>query len=130
MDPVTGKCIWTNDQMDIPVRKLKHYIDAAQQGTFVPDRENDELTMAPGILSTLDGHEACQAPFHGRLGFRMQAVTNARRGGKKCSRPKCQERRLQMNKKQIAANVLPKPPPKLPRHLSAEAAWLPPSCFS
>ena len=34
--------------MDIPVRKLKQYIEAAQQGTFFPDRENDELTMALG----------------------------------------------------------------------------------
>ena len=89
LDPVTGKCIWTNDQMDIPVRKLQHYIEAAQQGTFFSDRENDELTMALGILSTLDGHEARQAPFRGRLGFRTQAVTNPRRGGKNCSRPKC-----------------------------------------
>ena len=48
MDPVTAKCIWTNDQMDIPVRKLKQYIEAAQQGKFFPDRENDELTMALG----------------------------------------------------------------------------------
>ena len=23
LDPVTGKCIWTNDQMDIPVKKLQ-----------------------------------------------------------------------------------------------------------
>ena len=29
LDPVTGKCIWTNDQMDIPVRKLQQYIEAA-----------------------------------------------------------------------------------------------------
>ena len=42
-----------------------------------------------GILSTLDGYEARQAPFRGRLGVRTQAVTHARRGGKKCSRPKC-----------------------------------------
>ena len=48
LDPVTGKCIWTNDQMDIPVSKLKQYIEAAQEGTFFPDRENDELTMALG----------------------------------------------------------------------------------
>ena len=34
--------------MNIPVKKLKHYIDVAQQGMFVPDRENDELTMALG----------------------------------------------------------------------------------
>ena len=48
LDPLTGKCIWTNDQMDIPVSKLKQYIEAAQEGTFFPDRENDELTMALG----------------------------------------------------------------------------------
>ena len=29
LDLVTGKCIWTNDQMDIPVSKLKQYIEAA-----------------------------------------------------------------------------------------------------
>ena len=28
--------------------KLQEYIAAAQQGTFVPDRENDELTEALG----------------------------------------------------------------------------------
>ena len=41
-----------------------------------------------GILSTLDGHEARQAPFRGSLVFRTQAVTKARREGKKWSRPK------------------------------------------
>ena len=40
-----------------------------------------------GILSTLDGHEARQAPFHGRLVFRTQAVTKARRGGKSGADP-------------------------------------------
>ena len=34
--------------MEIPVKRLKHYIEAAQQGTFVPDRENGELIMALG----------------------------------------------------------------------------------
>ena len=34
--------------MDIPVKKLQQYIEAAQQGTFIPDREKDELTMALG----------------------------------------------------------------------------------
>ena len=29
LDPVTGKCIWTNGQLDIPVRKLQQYIEAA-----------------------------------------------------------------------------------------------------
>ena len=71
LDPVSGKCRWTDEQLKTPVTRLRQYIDAAQQGTFVPDREKDELTMALEILSTLDGHEARQAPFCGRLGFRM-----------------------------------------------------------
>ena len=48
LDHVSGKCVWTDEQMRIPVKRLQHYIDVAQQGTFVPDRENDELTMALG----------------------------------------------------------------------------------
>ena len=40
LDPVTGKCVWTNEQLRIPVTKLQEYIAALQQGTFVPDREN------------------------------------------------------------------------------------------
>ena len=48
LDPVSGKCRWTDEQLKIPVNRLRHYIDAAQQGTFVPDREKDELTMALG----------------------------------------------------------------------------------
>ena len=48
LDPITGKFIWTNEQLDIPVKRLQQYIEAAQQGKFFPDRENDELTMALG----------------------------------------------------------------------------------
>ena len=48
LGPVSGKCVWTDEQLRIPVTRLQEYIDAAQQGTFVPDRENDELTMALG----------------------------------------------------------------------------------
>ena len=47
-DPVSGRCVWTDELLRIPVKRLQHYIDAAHQGTFVPDRENDGLTMALG----------------------------------------------------------------------------------
>ena len=76
LDPVTGKCIWTNDQMDIPVSKLKQYIEAAQEGTFFPDRENDELTMArqEDILSLnsrlLNRRELCDK-LNERFGFNV-----------------------------------------------------------
>ena len=48
LDPVSGRCVWTNELLRIPVKKIQQYIDAAQEGTFVLDRENDELTMALG----------------------------------------------------------------------------------
>ena len=48
MDPESGKCVWTNDQLAIPVTKLHAAIKVAQEGMFVPDRENDELTRALG----------------------------------------------------------------------------------
>ena len=48
LDPVSGECVWTEEQLRIPVRKLQHYIAAAQEGAFIPDKENDELTMALG----------------------------------------------------------------------------------
>ena len=78
MDPVTGKCIWTNDQMDILVSKLKQYIEAVQQGTFVPDRENDELTMAlgnpehPGRTRGTPGSVPWKAGFPDVGGYKSQ----------------------------------------------------------
>ena len=48
MDAISGECVWTDEQPRILVTRLQEYIDAAQQGTFVPDRENDELIIALG----------------------------------------------------------------------------------
>ena len=48
LDPEIGKCVWTDKQLEIPVKKLQKYIATMQQGTFVPDRENDKLTQALG----------------------------------------------------------------------------------
>ena len=48
MDLETGKCVWTNDHLAIPTRKLEKAIKAAQEGMFIPDRERDELTEALG----------------------------------------------------------------------------------
>jgi hypothetical protein len=48
LHPEIGTCIWTDEQLALPVSKLKKYIKEAQEGTFIPDRENDELTMALG----------------------------------------------------------------------------------
>src|SRR3990170_3192474 len=48
LDPETGECRWTDEQLAIPMKKLQDYITAAQEGTFILDREKDELTEALG----------------------------------------------------------------------------------
>ena len=64
--------------MRIPVKKIQQYIDAAQEGTFVPDRENDELTMAlgnpehPGRTQGTPGSVLWKAGFPDAGGYKCQ----------------------------------------------------------
>ena len=44
LHPETGELVWNNKKMDATVKKLREYFAASAKGTFVPDRENDELT--------------------------------------------------------------------------------------
>ena len=48
LDPETGKCCWTDEQLKTPVTKLRKAINEVQEWTCVPYRENDELTRALG----------------------------------------------------------------------------------
>jgi hypothetical protein len=48
VDPVTGKCIFTNEQLATPIKKLGETMDLIAKGKFVIDRENDDLTRALG----------------------------------------------------------------------------------
>ena len=78
MDPVSGRCVWTNELLRIPVKKIQQYIDAAPEGTFVPDRENDELTMAlgnpehPGRTQGTPGSLPWKAGFPDAGGYKSQ----------------------------------------------------------
>ena len=131
MDPVSGRCHWTDEQLAIPVKKIQHYIDAAQQGTFVPERENDELTMAlgnpehPGRTGGTPGSVPWKAGFPDAGGYKSQE-----------RRKKVEQIQIQKLHERVQAleerdgNRHAETTPKLPRHLSGEAAWLPPSCFS
>ena len=80
-----------NELLRIPVKKIQQYIDAAQEGTFVPDRENDELTMAlgnpehPGRTRGTPGSVPCKAGFPYAGGY------------------KCQERRKKVEHSQLQA---------------------------
>ena len=85
MDPVTGKCIWTNEQLNTPIEKLQEYIEKAQQGTFVLDRENDELTEALRNPEHPRRTRVTPGSLSWKAGFPNAAVTNAGRGRRKRS---------------------------------------------
>ena len=89
LDPVSGKCIWTDEQMKILVKSFKHYIEAAQQGTFVPDRENDELTMALGNPEHPGRTRGTPGTIPWKVGFPDVGGYKSHERRKKCSRPKC-----------------------------------------
>lgn len=48
LDPETGKCACKNKKLDAKVEKLRENFAKSAKGTFVPDRENNELTDALG----------------------------------------------------------------------------------
>nr|BDI54698.1 transposon protein, putative, CACTA, En/Spm sub-class [Triticum aestivum] len=91
MDPVSGKCVWTEEQLRIPVRRLQEYIEKAQQWTFVPDREKDELTSALGNLEHPGQTRGTPASIPWKVGF-----PDARGY-------KCQERRKKVEHSQLQA---------------------------
>ena len=78
MDHETGECVWTKEQLAIPVKKLQKCIAAAQQGTFVPDRENDELNEAlgnhehPGRTRGTPGSVPWRVGFPGTGGYKTR----------------------------------------------------------
>ena len=54
LDPTTGKCIFTKEQIKTPIEALREIMEKVEAGTFHPDREKDEPTEALGN----DEHEA------------------------------------------------------------------------
>ena len=48
LDPETGKCVYTKEQLQTPVIKIQEAIKDVQEGRFLPDREKDKLSRALG----------------------------------------------------------------------------------
>ena len=78
MDPETGKCCWTDDQLATTITKLRKAINEVQEGTFVPDRENDELRRAlrnpehPGRTRGTPSSVAWNVGFPDAVGYKIQ----------------------------------------------------------
>ena len=91
LDPVSGKCHWTDAQLKIPVKRLRHYINAAQRGAFVPDKEKDELTMALGNPEQPGRTRVTPGSILWKVGF------------SDADSYKCQERRKKVEHSQLQA---------------------------
>ena len=91
LDHVLGKCVWTEEQLRIPVTRLHEYIEKVQQGTFVPDGEKDELTMALGNPEHPGRTRGTPGSIPWKVGFPDA-------GGYKC-----QERRKKVQQTQMQA---------------------------
>ena len=78
MDPETGKCCWTDEQIVTPIKKLQKATKEVKEGTFVPDRENDELTKAlrnpehPGRTRGTPGSVVWKFGFPNAGGYKTQ----------------------------------------------------------
>ena len=67
-----------DEQLAIPVKKLRKAINEVREGKFVPDRENDELTRAlwnpehPGRTRGTSGSVAWKVGFPNAGGYKIQ----------------------------------------------------------
>ena len=69
MDPETGKCRWTKEQLEIPVKNLQKYITQRSKGRLFLTERTTSSHRPSAILRTLDGHEARQTPLRRKVGF-------------------------------------------------------------
>ena len=46
LDPESGKCVYTKEQLETPIIKIQEAVQDVQEGRFHPDREKDELSCA------------------------------------------------------------------------------------
>ena len=70
----------------LPIEDIRDAVRDIEEGRFIPDREDDELTRALKIKNTQDEHEARQAPSVGNLHSLRKArniLIKAIRGGRK-----------------------------------------------
>ena len=78
LDREIGKCHWTDEQLAIPIIKLQKCIVVAREETFIPYKENDELTEAlgnaenPGRTRGTPGSVPWKVGFPGAAGYRSR----------------------------------------------------------
>ena len=130
MDPETGKCVWTDEQLATPVKKLQKCITVAQQGTFIPDRENNVLTEAlgnpehPGRTRGKLGSIAWKVGFLGAGGYKTR---ERRRKLEQCELQKLNARVRKLEEQvesQRGAEATPKATPPSQRRSGVASAEL------
>ena len=72
-----GSAFGRTSNCKYPSRSFRTISPQRSRGRSFPTERTTSSQWPSGIMSTLDGHEARQAPFRGRLGFPTQAVTKA-----------------------------------------------------
>jgi hypothetical protein len=83
LNPETGKCIYTKEQLATPVKALQAAMKDVQDGKFIPDRENNELTRAIGNAEHSGRTRGTSGSVPWKVGFPDCSDTYRSRGRKK-----------------------------------------------
>jgi hypothetical protein len=83
LDPVTGKCIFTEEQLAAPLAALKTAMNDVKDGKFRPDREKDELSRALGNKEKTGQTRDTEGSVPWKYGFPDSTDTYRSRGRKK-----------------------------------------------
>ena len=105
MDPETGKCVYTKEQLETPVIKIQEAIKDVQEGRFHPDREKDVLPRAlrnpehPGRTRGTTGSVPWVHGFPDSTGYRSRG----RKKKEEADRMQNVEQRLALQEKKLEA---------------------------
>jgi len=105
LDPETGKCVYTKEQLETPITKIQEAIKDVQEGRFHPDREKDVLSRAlgnpehPGRTRGTAGSVPWVHGFPDSTGYRSRG----RKKKEEADRMQNVEQRLALQEKKLEA---------------------------
>jgi hypothetical protein len=105
LDPETGTCVYTKEQLETPVTKIQEAIKDVQEGRYHPDREKKELSRAlgnpehPGRTQGTSGSVLWVLGFPDSTGYRSRG----RKKKEEADRMQRVEERLALHEKKLEA---------------------------